>query len=97
MSDLVSQRPANSVGVLDRNNAGGGTLVGDQAPDLPADATTRAGAPFFLDGAARAQSVIGVRSPLSLCRPAQHDHVSEPGSCGLPMPVIRTGRRSELI
>ncbi|WP_328889217.1 hypothetical protein [Streptomyces sp. NBC_00316] len=68
MSDLVSQRPANSAGVLDRNNAGGGILVGDQVPDLS-----------YSTAQARAQSVIGVGSHPDLHRLAQHDHVSELG------------------
>ncbi|MER5956971.1 hypothetical protein ACFC18_34900 [Streptomyces sp. NPDC056121] len=53
MSDLVSQRPTNSAGGLDRNDAGAGILVGGQAPDLSSPTEQ-----------ARAQSVIRRRVPL---------------------------------
>ncbi|MDF6042266.1 hypothetical protein LRD69_08830 [Streptomyces sp. JH14] len=86
MSDLLSQCPANSAGILDKNIAGGGTLVGDQVLDrcFSTEQPVR-----------RASSASGPHR--ALCRLAQHDHGSEPGSCGLLRSVIRTGRRSELI
>jgi hypothetical protein len=80
--------PDKLTGVLDKDDAGAGILVGVQAPDPPFSISMEP---------ARAQSVIGVGPPLGLYRHAQYDHVSARGSGGLLRSVIRTGRRSALL
>ncbi|MGW1500483.1 MmyB family transcriptional regulator [Streptomyces mirabilis] len=78
--------PTNSAGVLDRNSAGGGTLVGDQAPDPSFSTLSRRGRPVRRASSAAGPLQACTDSPLGLDRLAQHDHVSErmdwtPGAC----------------
>ena len=89
--------PDKLTGVLDKDDAGAGILVGVQAPDPPFSISMEPARVSISMEPARAQSVIGVGPPLGLYRHAQYDHVSAPGSGGLLRSVIRTGRRRALL